>query len=47
MMTVAKAQIRQANPKHAQENIDIIKQRWDYQMGWDVHLVGSVHSYNC
>lgn len=40
MMMVAKEQIRQADPVNAYEYIDIIEQRWDYQMGRELHLAG-------
>ena len=38
MMERAKKQISENDPKHAQEFINIIERRWDYQMGRDLHL---------
>ncbi|XP_073112512.1 uncharacterized protein [Elaeis guineensis] len=38
MMERAKKHISENDPKHAQEFINIIERRWDYQMGRDLHL---------
>ncbi|XP_073099464.1 uncharacterized protein [Elaeis guineensis] len=38
MIERAKKQISENDPKHAQEFINIIERRWDYQMGRDLHL---------
>ncbi|XP_073112023.1 uncharacterized protein [Elaeis guineensis] len=38
IMERAKKQISENDPKHAQEFINIIERRWDYQMGRDLHL---------
>ena len=40
MMERTKKQISENDPKHAQEFINIIERRWDYQMGRDLHLAG-------
>ena len=40
MMKRTKKQISENDPKHAQEFINIIEHRWDYQMGRDLHLAG-------
>ena len=40
MMERVKKQISENDPKHAQEFINIIECRWDYQMGRDLHLAG-------
>ncbi|XP_073098732.1 uncharacterized protein [Elaeis guineensis] len=39
MMERSKKQISENDPKHAQEFINIIEYRWDYQMSRDLYLV--------